>query len=113
MFKTLQDKKHRKGNLIFPNVKGEKQKQISRTFYEVVKELKLNKDVTDKKYNVSFPTLRHTFASWLAIQGTSLYEIKELMGHKSIERTGRYAHLMPNVKQKAVDRLAANFKEAF
>ena len=97
--------------LIFPDNKGKRQKHISRTFYQVVKELKFNQGVKDKRYKVSFHTLRHTFASWLAIQGTSLYEIKELMGHKSIEMTERYAHLMPNVKQKAVNRLAETFKE--
>jgi len=33
------------------------------------------------------------------------------MGHKSIEMTERYAHLLPDVKQKAVNRLADTFKE--
>jgi integrase len=112
MLEALHDnKKHRKNDLIFPDLKGERQKQISRTFYEVVKDLKFNQGITDNRYKVSFHTLRHTFASWLAIQGTSLYEIKELMGHKSIEMTERYAHLMPNVKQKAVNMLADTFKE--
>ncbi len=57
-----------------------------------------------------FSFLWYTFASWLAIQGTSLYEIKELLGHKSIEMTERYAHLLPDVKRKAVNRLADTFK---
>ncbi len=73
------------------------------------KEIGFNKGITDNRQKVSFHTLRHTFASWLAIQGTSLYEIKELMGHKSIEMTERYAHLMPNVKLKAVNKLADDF----
>ena len=33
------------------------------------------------------------------------------MGHRSIEMTERYAHLIPSVKQKAVNRLAETFKE--
>jgi integrase len=106
-----ENKKHKNGDLIFPDNKGKKQEHISRSFWETVKELGFNKDVTDKRYNFSFHTLRHTFASWLAIQGTSLYEIKELMGHKSIQMTERYAHLLPSVKQKAVNRLAETFKE--
>jgi integrase len=112
MLEALHDnKKHRKNDLIFPDLKGERQKQISRTFYEVIKELKFNQGVTDNRYNVSFHTLRHSFASWLAIQGTSLYEIKELLGHKSIEMTERYAYLLPDVKRKAVNRLAETFKD--
>ena len=36
--------------------------------------------------------------------------IKELLGHKSISMTERYAHLMPSVKRKAVTKLADNFQ---
>jgi integrase len=110
MFLGLEENKSKKQNgLIFPDKKGKKQKHISRTFYKTVLDLGFNEGISDNRQKVSFHTLRHTFASWLAIQGTSLYEIKELMGHKSIEMTERYAHLMPNVKIKAVNRLADNF----
>lgn len=50
--------------------------------------------------------LRHTFASWLAISGVSLYTIKELLGHATLTMTMRYAHLCPSVKSEAVERLA-------
>ncbi|MGD2272953.1 MAG: site-specific integrase [Desulfobacterales bacterium] len=110
MFLEIKVNKPKKRNsLIFPDKKGKKQKHISRTFYKTVLDLGFNQGISDNRQKVSFHTLRHTFASWLAIQGTSLYEIKELMGHKSIEMTERYAHLMPNVKQKAVNKLAEDF----
>lgn len=56
--------------------------------------------------NFHFHDLRHTFASHLAIDGTGLLEIKELLGHKSLEMTMRYAHLCPDVKRKAIERLS-------
>ena len=112
MLTALQENiKYKKNDLIFPDKKGNRQVHISRSFWKTVKELRFNKGVTDKRYNVSFHTLRHSFGSWLAIQGTSLYEIKELLGHKSIEMAERYAHLIPSVKRKAVNRLAETFKE--
>ncbi|MGO9481749.1 MAG: tyrosine-type recombinase/integrase [Candidatus Kryptoniota bacterium] len=43
-----------------------------------------------------FHTLRHTFASHLALKGGSLYFIQKIMGHQSIQTTTRiYAHLQP------------------
>lgn len=51
----------------------------------------------DDRKNRTVPhTLRHTFASHLAINGTPIFTIKELMNHKTIEMTMRYAKLSPN-----------------
>ena len=38
--------------------------------------------------------LRHTCASHLAMRGVSLIEIRDILGHSSIEQTEEYAHLM-------------------
>lgn len=37
-------------------------------------------------------TLRHSFATHLANSGVNLHEVKEALGHKSLETTGRYVH---------------------
>lgn len=74
------------------------------TFRRVVDEL-FNGGVADRRQKVTFHTLRHTFASWLAIQGTPIFTIKELLGHKSIEMTMRYAKLAPDTKVSAVQKL--------
>jgi integrase len=49
--------------------------------------------------------LRHTCASWLVMEGVSLYFVKELLGHASIETTERYAHLAPENVRQAVSVL--------
>lgn len=51
---------------------------------------------------VGWHTLRHTFASWLAIRGVSLRVIQDLLGHASIRQTEVYAHLMPNATHHEV-----------
>ena len=54
----------------------------------------------------SFHTLRHSFASHLAMSGVDLNTIRELMRHKSLAMTQRYAHLSRDHKARAVDVLA-------
>ncbi len=49
--------------------------------------------------------LRHTFASWLVMNGTPLFEVSKLLRHASIQMTERYAHLAPDHLHNAVDNL--------
>lgn len=51
--------------------------------------------------------LRHTFASWLVMDGVSLYVVRDLLGHSSVTVTERYAHLSPDQGREAVQRLMA------
>ena len=38
--------------------------------------------------------LRHTFASWAAVEGVSIYRISEWLGHSTVQLTqDTYAHL--------------------
>ena len=51
---------------------------------------------------VTFHTLRHTFASWLVMEGVPLFEVSKLLRHASIQMTERYAHLAPDHLHGAV-----------
>jgi len=53
--------------------------------------------------------LRHTFASRLVMAGVDLRTVQELMGHKSINMTLRYAHLSPDHKRRAMETLESRF----
>jgi len=71
-----------------------------------IKHCGFNKNVTDPRQKVVFHTLRHTFASWLALQNTPMAVIKELLGHCTIDLTLRYAHLSKSQLRIAVDKLS-------
>ncbi|MFH1437605.1 MAG: site-specific integrase, partial [Pseudomonadota bacterium] len=88
--------------LVYRSRKGGKIESVSNAFEKVVQRLDLNKGVSDRRNRVVFHTLRHTFASWLAVRGTPLHVIKELMGHRTMRVTEKYSHLVPDVKKRAV-----------
>ncbi|MGZ3596080.1 MAG: tyrosine-type recombinase/integrase [Syntrophales bacterium] len=49
--------------------------------------------------------LRHIFASHLLMNGASIKDVQELLGHKTMQMTLRYAHLSQEHKKKAVNLL--------
>ena len=52
----------------------------------------------------TFHSLRHTFASYLAMSGCNLKTIQELMGHKDIRMTIRYSHLSKEYLKEAIEK---------
>lgn len=54
---------------------------------------------------------RHTAASYLAQTGSSLLEIGQILGHKTIAMVKRYSHLTDSVTTVAINRMAARFAD--
>ncbi|MGO9612819.1 MAG: tyrosine-type recombinase/integrase [Dissulfurispiraceae bacterium] len=83
--------------VFYDNASGKPCRDAKRSFKAALK----RSGITDFKFH----DLRHTFASHLVMAGVDLTAVKELLGHKDIKMTLRYAHLAPSRKLKAVDML--------
>ena len=54
---------------------------------------------------LKFHSLRHTFATWLAKSGVSIYEIQKLLGHSDVKTTQIYSHLAASELHAAVNKI--------
>jgi len=52
-----------------------------------------------------FHDLRHSAASYLAMNGATLAEIAEVLGHKTLQMVKRYAHLTEQHTSRVVERM--------
>jgi len=74
-------------------------------FRDSVEKVLVGNKKKESKYKITAHSLRHTHASWLAEAGLDILQIKEQLGHKNIDMTMRYAHLIPNIRHKATKKL--------
>lgn len=71
--------------LVFPGRNPEKPLDLRNPFEAALKAAGIT--------NFHWHDLRHTAASYLAMNGASLAEIAEVLGHKTLQMVQRYAHL--------------------
>ena len=83
---------------VFRNERGERLAGPRYWFEDAIAESKIQ--------DFHWHDLRHTFASRLIMGEMDLRTVQELMGHKTIAMTCRYAHLAPTYQLAAVERLA-------
>jgi integrase len=59
-----------------------------------------------------FHDLRHSAASYLAMNGATLMEIADVLGHKTLQMVKRYAHLTEQHTRSVVSRMNAQIFDA-
>lgn len=79
---------------LFPGLNGP---MVTRAFWRACRKAGIS--------NLRLHDLRHTFASYLAMGGYNLRTIQQLLGHKDLRMTSRYAHLSADHLQQAVKSL--------
>lgn len=88
-----------------PVFTGAKGAPLNRTY--VSKRFKHYARLAGLDEGIRFHSQRHTYASWLAMEGVDIMKIQMLMGHGSITMTQRYSHLAPGVFADDVLRVFA------
>jgi len=73
--------------------------QMPKQWQLIVDGLIPNNETADK-YRITTHSLKHTHASWMAMSGISIMHIQEQLGHKKLEMTMRYSHLMPSQRHE-------------
>jgi integrase len=89
------------GVRVFPPPCGGRLASIDRAWYHALHQAQ----ITD----FHFHDLRHTAASYLLMSGCSLAEVAEILGHRSMETTKRYAHFLQSHTRALVERMAQQF----
>jgi len=88
-------------NLVFPSSNLKQRLQMPKQWQEIVDKL-FDGNKTINKYRITTHSLRHTHASWLALGGADILQIKEQLGHKKLDMTLRYAHLIPSQRHNLI-----------
>jgi len=97
LFKTIRKEQHFKSEYVFTDPQGRKLNSTKKGFKAALRRAGIE--------DFRFHDLRHTFASHLVMRGASLKEVQEILGHKTMTMTLRYAHLSQEHKKKAVNLL--------
>lgn len=72
-------------DLLFPQSRGKNPVTLQKPWITALKTAEIE--------DFRFHDLRHSAASYLAMNGASLAEIAEILGHKTLQMVKRYAHL--------------------
>jgi integrase len=97
--KTVFERGDGRGRVFRSSKRGEPLENARHWFDDAVAEAKLK--------SFHWHDLRATFASRLRMKGAPLEDIADLLGHKSLTMTRRYAHLGPNRLHEVVSLLKA------
>jgi integrase len=86
-------------DLVFAGKNGKPFDNAKKSWTNLLKKAKIT--------NFRWHDMRHHFASRLVMVGVDLNTVRELLGHSDMSMTLRYAHLAPEHKANAVEKLVS------
>ena len=95
---------------VFTSSKGLPYKYEDRTYRRVFVNACKKAGIEDLRFH----DLRHTFASWVAMNSKDIYAVQRLLNHKDLRMTKRYAHLTQQYLKEVVNSITnfASFSES-
>ncbi len=83
--------------LVFPGKNPARPASITKAFSKALDEAKIE--------DFRFHDLRHSAASYLAMNGASLAEIADVLGHKTLQMVKRYSHISDQHTANVVEKM--------
>jgi len=90
--------------LLFPGRNKNKPRDIRKPWCQAVEKANL--------VDFRFHDLRHSAASYLAMNGATLPEIAEILGHKTLQMVQRYTHLSDSHTSQVIESMNAKLFDA-
>lgn len=93
------------------NLLGERQKDSEKVFNGLKYSAYLNKQLTDWlkdaeiTKDITFHSFRHTYATLQLANGTDLFTISKMLGHKNLKTTQIYAKIVSESKKQTTNRI--------
>lgn len=85
---------------LFPRADGKKPLEMRKFWIKALKDSNVK--------NFHFHDLRHTAASNLAMNGATLLELSQILGHKTLAMVKRYSHLTDNHISNVMEKMSEN-----
>ena len=95
LIRHLYDIRNPNSPYVFASKDGKHPFDITRSWKKAIKNAGIQ--------NFRFHDLRHTTASYLAMQGKSIGELADVLGHKTLQMVKRYAHLSDEHKKSLTE----------
>lgn len=97
LFKGLNKVRHIDTDLLFPGRDKKRPADIRHVWMTALDKAKID--------DFRFHDLRHSAASYLAMNGATIAEIAEVLGHKTLQMVKRYSHLTEQHTAKVVAKM--------